>query len=293
MQVANGAKAFRMKTSSTTVAVEFMVDHDSARPEPGVIPSPWFRRMLDFLFCRRQRRTQSIAPIKDDGPSELYRCSIHEAAHCLAARLFNTPVLHVSTIPNIALGYSGQALIGHGPPMARSMEEYDSHTREIVRTIDQHMPGHGEEPDDAAPWFLSVHKRVTELLAGAAGEIVTFGRADDSRSRSDYRIAWLKARSICSSAVSTEAFLEFALTEAIELITPYRPVLLALAAELAERRELDGGAVDQIIAAALIELERAIELSRRDDWNRVTERAEAFRRDQPPHSDRAARPPGV
>jgi hypothetical protein len=264
--------------SSLSVAV--MTGHVSATPGSArFAPSRWSRRVLDFLFGRGQRRFQSIAPIEDDGPSELYRCSIHEASHCLAARLNNTPVVSVTTVPNITLGYSGQALIGHGQPMARTMEEHETQTREIVSTVGMFMPAHGEDPDDAAPWFLSVHKRVTELLAGAAGEIIIFGRADDARSRSDYNIAWLKARSICSSEVSTEAFLEFALTEAIELIRPYRGVLAALAEELAARRDLIGAEVDQIICAALVRDDRDRELVRRADWSELTQRV-AFQEDQ-------------
>jgi hypothetical protein len=197
------------------------------------------------------------------------------------ARLFNTPVHSATTIPNLALGYSGQAMIGDGQPVARTMEEHDYHTREIVRTIDQHLPRHGEDPDDAAPWFLSVHTTVTELLAGAAAETVTFGRADDSRSRSDYQIAWLKARSICTSDIAAEAFLEFALTEAAELIAPYKPVLLALAAELAARRELDGAGIDRVISAALTQQAHDLELNRREAWHDLTKRAAAFGQERP------------
>jgi hypothetical protein len=277
-----GRQAIAVNTSSTTVAAA-MTDCDVATSagiaRTGPVGVRLLTRWLDFLLGRGERH-QAAAPSPDE-PSELYRCSIHEAAHCLIARLNNAPVLSVTTIPNPTLGYSGQALIGHGPPMARTMEEHVSHTREIVSTVGRHMPGHGEDPDDAAPWFLSVHKRVTELLAGAAGEIITFGHADDGRSRSDYNLAWLQARSICSSGVSTEPFLEFALAEAIELLRPYHPVLTALANELAARRELDGPDIDRIIAAALTQQDRDRELNRRKAWHDLTRRAKTFEEDRP------------
>jgi hypothetical protein len=60
--------------------------------------------------------------------------------------------------------------------------------------------------------------------------------------------------------------------------TPLR--LLALAAELAEPRELDGTEIDQVISAALIQQARDREMVRQADWRGVTERAEAFRKDQ-------------
>jgi hypothetical protein len=265
--------------SDYLVAIGWLRGRDAAAPEPGVAPSSlWFRRVLDFLLGRKQ--LQAAAP-SVAGPSELERCSIHEAGHVLIARIFNTPVHSVTTIPNIEMGYSGQARIGNGEPVARTMAENDSHVREIVSTVDQHLPRHGEDPGDAAPWLICVHTAVTELLGGAAAETIMYGRADDGKSRGDYHIAWLKARTICATDTATETFLEFGLTQAIELIKPYRPVLTALAKELAARRELNGAEVDQVIQAALIQQERDREMVRRAQWNDLTKRAEAFEQEHP------------
>jgi hypothetical protein len=273
-----------MNTYSTNVVAD-MTGSGAATPGSGVAASLrsrrmplFFRRAFAFLLGRRQLHAAEPCVA---GPSEIERCSAHEAGHVLIARIFNTPVHSVTTIPNIEMGYSGQAMIGNGEPVARTMAEHESHVLEIVRTVDQHLPRHGEDPGDAAPWLLCVHTAVTELLAGAAAEVDMYGRADDGRSRGDYHIAWLKARTICSTDASTQSFLEFALTEAIELITPYRPVLTALAEELTTRRELNGAEVDQIITAAVAQQAIDCEMARREAWGNLTKRAVAFEKDLP------------
>jgi hypothetical protein len=152
---------------------------------------------------------------------------------------------------------------------------------EIARTVDQHMPRPGEDRGYAAEWYAAVHENVVELLAGAAAEAVAFGRANDRTSRSDYVKAQRYARTICTSDTSAEKFLEFAIIEAAELIESYREVLLALAEKLVAQRTLDGTEIDRVIEAALMQQARDRALMRRAEWNRVTESAEAFRRDHP------------
>jgi hypothetical protein len=240
------------------------------------VSSPlWFRRLLDFLFGRGQRH-QAAAPSVDE-PSELDRIGIHEAGHCIVARLFGVPVHFATTIPDAKLGFGGRAMIGFGPPVNRTTGDNYLTVDEIARTVDQHMPRPGEDRGWAAEWYAAVHENVVELLAGAAAEAVAFGRANDRTSRSDYAKAQRYARTICTSHASAEKYLEFALFEAAELIESYRTVLLALADELVKKRELDGSEVDQIISAALVALDRDRELSRRAGWHEVAERAQAFR----------------
>jgi hypothetical protein len=266
-----------------------MTDSVSASPGPAFSPPfrwprrmPLFRRALSLLFGN-SRQSQAAAPSVEQ-PSELNRVAVHESGHALVARLLGRQVHLATTVPDAKLGFGGRVITGSGDASrAMSLSLHEGHIviDEIARVIDQHMPGPGETKEDAAPWLTVVHGAAVEWLAGAAAESIAFGRADDRRSRSDYLNAQHYARTICSSDVAAEAFLEFALIEAVELITPYRPVLLALAAELAERRELDGAAIDQIICAALIQQAHDRETVRRAQWNDLTQRAAAFEKDQP------------
>ena len=224
--------------SDDLVAVGGLRDRDAASPESGVAASLRFRRVPRFMkssmqWCAswrrfgRRERTQSAAPSVDE-PSELDRVAIHEAGHCLLARLQGMQVQFTTNIPDAELGSGGRTVIGTASSsrvMARSLD--DGYV-----DVDRHMlpPCPGKE--DATSWFRAVHEAAIEWLAGAAAERIAFGSANDRKSISDYASAKLYARTICKSDVSAEKFLEFALAEAVELITPYRPVLLALASEL-------------------------------------------------------------
>ena len=233
---------------------------------------------LNYLFDRRDR-PQSDAPRVDE-LAELDRVAIHESGHCLAARLLGRPVHSASVIPDAKLGFAGCVMVGDGPPAYRTIEEGIAEVEQISRIIDRHMPRPGESRQDIEPWLRSVHENAVELLAGAAAETVAFGRANDGTARSDYLKAQRLARTICASDASAEAFLEFAGTEAVEVIRPYRSVLLALADELANKRELDGAAIDEIITAALVQADRDRDLSRRAAWYDLTQRASVFEKDQ-------------
>jgi hypothetical protein len=284
---ADGEKALRMSSSPTTVAA-VMTDRDVVTPGPARAASRrsrqvsvFFIRVFAFLFGSKQA-TAAVPSV--DQPSDLYRTAVHESGHALAARLLGKAVLLATTVPNAKLGFGGRVITGSGDAssaMSRSLHEGYVVVDEIASVVDRHMPGPGETKDDAAPWLTVVHGAVTEWLAGAAAESIVFGSADDRRSRTDYLSARRYARTICSSDVSAEAFVEFVLIEAVEAITPYRTVLLSLAAELVERRELDGDQIDQVIQAALIQQAHDGEMIRRAQWNDLTKRAAAFEQDRP------------
>jgi hypothetical protein len=265
--------------TATSMASGGLRGRDEASPGQGFSLA---RRVLYFLFGRGQRH-QAAAPPSVDEPSDLYLTSVHESGHALAARLLGKAVLLATTVPNAKLGFGGRVITGEGDAsraMSRSLRDGFIVVDEIAAIVERHMPGPGEAKEDASPWLTVVHGAAVEWLAGAAAESIAFGRADDRRSRSDYLNAQRYARTICSSDVAAEAFLEFALIEAVELITPYRSVLLALAAELAEKRELDGDQIDRVITAAIAQRDRDQEAVRRADWNGVTQRAEGFEKDQ-------------
>ena len=146
----------------------------------------------------------------------------------------------------------------------------------MANIIDRYKPRAGEERDVVAPWLLAAQVAVVKLMAGAAGEVLMIGQANDRRCAGDYREAQRLALTVTASSTSAEAFLQFAGVEAVELLRPYLDVLRALTGELVKQREFDGAEVDRIISAALVALDRDRELRRQDDWRRVTQSAAAF-----------------
>jgi hypothetical protein len=273
--------------SNSLVAVEMisgdrnMTPAGRARTESAGVRYLFRRGMLrtwSMLFGRR--KPQAAAPSAEE-PSDLYRTAVHESGHCIVARLFGVPVQFATTIPDAELGFGGRAMIGFGPPANRTMGDNYLQVDEIARTVDQHMPREGESRAYAAEWFVAVHDNAIQFLAGGAAEAVIFGRANERTSRSDYAKARRYAATICTSDSSASAFLDFAVCESAELIESHREVLLALAAELVERRELDGAEIDRVIATALARQARDREFVRRADWSGCTQRAAAFEKDRP------------
>jgi hypothetical protein len=74
---------------------------------------------------------------------------------------------------------------------------------------------------------------------------------------------------ICSSLASVEAFLDFCRVEPAALLTSSAHIVYALAAELAQRRTMNGAEVDEVIERVVAEKALAKELARRADWVRT------------------------
>jgi hypothetical protein len=72
--------------------------------------------------------------------------------------------------------------------------------------------------------------------------------------------------------------LDFARHQEIELIRANKTVVLALAAALAERGELSGQEIDEIISATLARDALEAERARRKQWTATLANAEAFKR---------------
>jgi hypothetical protein len=247
----------------------------------------WSRRLPDYFrhaFAFLFGNPESVPQTSDDQADLAFEVAAHESAHALASRLLGTEVHFVTIIQNEALGYAGRAITGSGgfPDLAMNRSAADNQVRidKMANIVDRHRPRAGENLDVIAPWIAAVHVAVIKLMAGAAGEVLMIGQANDRRCAGDYLEAKRLALTVTANANSAQAFMEFAGVEALEMLRPYRAVLLALAAELAEKRELDGPAIDQIITTALIHRDRDREASRQADWNGVIQRAEAFEKDR-------------
>ncbi|MHC2334696.1 hypothetical protein [Bradyrhizobium sp. USDA 4454] len=195
------------------------------------------------------------------------RISIHEAGHAIVARILDKPVSLATVVADAELGYGGCVWSGEGELTRRSsLREGESTVFEIARVVDQHMPRHGEARDDADAWFSCVLHHVIEALAGAAAENVIFGSFNEHGCSSDFLKAARYAQTICSSDRSAWQFLEFARTEAEEMLTRYRGVLVALARALRDQKEMDGAAIDRVIFETLAHEDLDRERERRAYW---------------------------
>lgn len=126
----------------------------------------------------------------------------------------------------------------------------------------------GRVPCGRRRYFLRVHGRCVELVAGTVGEKLfldgPFWLAVD-----DLRQARAYVGMICSSLASVEAFLDFCRVEPAALLTSSAHIVYALAAELAQRRTMNGAEVDEVIERVVAEKALAKELARRADWVRT------------------------
>ncbi|WP_342712722.1 hypothetical protein AAFG13_17090 [Bradyrhizobium sp. B124] len=115
-------------------------------------------------------------PRHDKTPEhDLRRIAIHEAGHCLVARLRDRPVHSVTVVPSPELGFAGCAMIGGGSPVYLSLAESGAQVGSICDVVDQHAPHPGESRKDLESWLRAAHENVVELLAGAAAEVLVFG----------------------------------------------------------------------------------------------------------------------
>ena len=244
----------------------------------------WFRRLYDFfkreLFGKPESVQHGAAKSAADPDFEI---AIHESSHAICCRILNDCVSLVSIVEDAQLGRAGVTISGNGgwPDLAMSVSDNFSRIDKMATVVDRHKPRDGENRDFAASWLAAVHAAVTKLMAGVAGELLIFGKSNDRRAAGDYAEASRLSLTIATNASAAQAFIEFAGIEAVEMLRPYSAVVRALAEELVARRELNGGEVDEVIAAALARADRDRETVRRSRWNDLTQRAAAFEKDRP------------
>jgi hypothetical protein len=231
--------------------------------------------MLDFLLGRKQQAAaQNSAADRD------FEVGVHESGHAVISRMLGHGVSLISIVENEKLGRAGVTISGDGgwPDLAMGRSVSDSYARidKMASIIDRHKPREGENRDIAESWLAAVHVAAIKLMAGVAGEILIFGKANDRRAAGDYSEASRLSLTIATNSRAAQAFMEFAGVEAIEMLRPYSAVVRALAEELVLKRQLSGAEADRIIAAALAVLAHDQEAARQADWRRVMQSAAAF-----------------
>lgn len=215
---------------------------------------------------------------------ELWRVCIHETGHIVAARLIDRPIQFATVVPDFELGLGGRVVSGSGTFNRKLSGSADVDCLgDMANTINRHMPRLGESRDYVAPWVNTVHDAIFELLAGIAAEKIMLGETDSAGrlvARSDFSKALIYAETICPNTTAANAFLEFALVNAVETLTPHLEVIKAVADTLLAKREMTGDQIDMVITAALVPHDLDKEAIRRVQWHDILERAAAFPQNQ-------------
>jgi ATP-dependent Zn protease len=200
--------------------------------------------------------------------AEDYRIAVHESGHALVARYFDRPLGGATIVPDEDFG--GRVF---GPDLDyafQSKKDSELSTDNICTTVDRLMPRAGESIAAAEAWYRHVYESAIELVAGLEAErLIVPKEAKAATASSDYRKAIRYTATICASV---EPFIEFAHSEARAILTNFRPILEALAAELIERKTMTGAETDGVIFSALAATDAASERKRRGNWQQLDAR---------------------
>jgi hypothetical protein len=137
------------------------------------------------------------------------------------------------------------------------------------------MPGPGEDPADAAPWFGHARARVIELLAGQEAERIAGAEPDGLACKTDDALVTIYAESICSP-IAVPAFIQYARVEARAVLKRYWSAVQAVAAALEAAGSLTGAEIDAAIADAIERKAAEAEKARRVSMAKMTVCAEDF-----------------
>jgi hypothetical protein len=195
--------------------------------------------------------------------------AIHEASHAFVGLCISGPgqIGYATIEPEN--GFAGR-VVGIGGDVVNL-----GTSARICTEVQTFWPGPFEPRGDTADFFLHSVNRAIELAAGTVGEAELI-EGPTLPALDDRRQSLMFAKLVCASPRSIEAFLEFAATEARNLITTNKSVVLELAAALVERRKLGGDEITQLVASALARQDLEAEKRRRADWAKTIESARAF-----------------
>jgi hypothetical protein len=191
------------------------------------------------------------------------RVAVHEASHCIAARLMAIDIGGATVDP--VDGYSGLVW------GIRHCEGFGDAATDVPIFCTKLIPLEERTGDTA-----DIIRRVVEVSAGSVGESLLLEGPPWPASH-DRAQEFHYASLLCTSTESIKAFVRFCEAQARDLLTPYLAIVTELANVLRARRTLSGEEVDQVIAAALASASVEQEHRRRADWRERVERAATFR----------------
>jgi hypothetical protein len=198
------------------------------------------------------------------------RVAVHEAGHCVAARLLGHEVGGVTVNP--ASGYEGLCWgVGHTQAFTNGRGDA-SDVRKVLAPL---MPKPGEDRSALSDVFGNVYAKGIELMAGRAAERMLL-EDEPVTPVDDLRQARELAMLICTSEKAIETFIAHCDVAAWDLLLPYGDVVMTLSIVLRIKRTLDGVEIDKIIADVQARKGLAIEHHRRADWRRRELAASSF-----------------
>lgn len=203
----------------------------------------------------------------------LWQVCLHESGHATIAKLTGQSV--GGALARLTpTGYTGRVWGEAGN--ACNLVEKSAERLSLCSRLADVMPQPGEARNDCASIFLISHDRMVELLGGIAAERVLCDNAPLDGSSLDQQEAAAFAAIGCAPA-AVEAYLVYAMTQAMALIEANKSVVLAIAAALFEREELSGEEIDGIIAATIARDRLKAEQERRSRWAATMASAAAFK----------------
>lgn len=230
------------------------------------------------LSAARSPEAEEQSPVPGRTVAMDCRYSLHEASHALVQRILQgTSIGFVTLTPNAIA-----AAMCCGPKFDAAnlcaADDDDDEEQHWINEILDTLPREGEPIIEAADVYAQAHARVTELVAGTAGEEM-FCPGAPLYAHSDELCARANASLVCSSRESIERFVDFARAEARSLLRRFDYVVRAIADELLIHRTLDGAEVDAIIAGTISTKAAREEGERRAARNAALANAATFNQD--------------
>jgi hypothetical protein len=211
------------------------------------------------------------------GRSEVFdaRVLVHEISHFTVNRILsNGPSVLVSVDPDPELGIEGICR-GERAEAFTNADGSIASAAEVREQLRPKIPGVGEDRSASAELFQNTFDDCTELMAGEAGETLLMpGPA--TLAGDDRRQVRELARLFCKSPEAAERFIDLCAQQALDLLRPYVPIIVAVREVLRIRRTMTGDEIDGVIAEALARETVAVEHQRREQWRQRVDSANQF-----------------
>jgi hypothetical protein len=211
------------------------------------------------------------------------RIAAHEAGHCVAVKCLGNFVHALTIIPDAESGYSGRCIRSGSPSeLALQQVSKEQYTTEDVVTICERLerlvPELGSPRTDSAEFIVRAQSSIIELVSGEISEKLLHPELPTLGSAHDWIEAGAFAKTAVAASPATEALVDYAVSEAINLLTQNIDVVRALVEVLVEKGVLFTDEINTIIGATIAERAHKIELGRRNDWRQRERNAATFQR---------------
>jgi hypothetical protein len=214
-------------------------------------------------------------PLDARSPETDFRVCCHEAGHAIAARLLGLEVGGCTVDPSN--GFGGMCW---GPRFVSALARTDTDSVNFSQKLRSYMPQPGEDHRDESAAVLLQHalNYCIELVSGQLAEEMLLPGSAPTLAADDLKQQAIYASLVVSTPEACEAFVALARTMAVDLLSPHKEIIRALADALRAQRTMTGGEIDLVIARALAVEAIRVEHARREQWRRIEQGAAMFER---------------